>query len=274
MGARASKALLAIVALAAVGLGGCSAQSGAGTDTGAGAGPNDGAADGSAAVPVTITVAAAASLESPFTEIVAQFERTYPGIKISSTSYDGSSTLATQILEGAPFDVFASADDRNMQTVIDVGMAQDAYVFATNTLEIAVPTDNPASIMGLQDLARHDVLTVLCAPEVPCGAASEQLLERAGVEVTAASLEQNVTSVLQKVAAGEADAGLVYRTDVLRDDAVARISTDGAETVVNNYPIAVLTRSHHAEAAQAFVDFVRGEEGQRVLADRGFGPGA
>ncbi|MBP1326141.1 molybdate transport system substrate-binding protein [Leucobacter exalbidus] len=255
MGARASKALLAIVALAAVGLGGCSAQSGAGA-------------------PVTITVAAAASLESPFTEIVAQFERTHPGITISSTSYDGSSTLATQILEGAPFDVFASADDRNMQTVIDAGMVQEADVFATNTLEIAVPAGNPASITGLQDLARDEVLTVLCAPEVPCGAASEQLLKLAGVEVRAASLEQNVTSVLQKVAAGEADAGLVYRTDVLRDDAVTGITTTGAENVVNNYPIAALARSDHADAAQAFVDFVRGEDGQRLLVDHGFGPGA
>lgn len=216
-----------------------------------------------------ITISAAASLHHAFEQIAAEFTAAHPEVPIDSISYDGSSTLATQILEGAEVDVFASADERNMNEVTEAGFGHEPVIFASNTLVIAVPQANPANIDSLQDLA--DATTVLCAPQVPCGSASQQLLEAQGVEVTPASQEQNVTAVLQKVAAGEADAGLVYATDVLNDDSVAAIVPDGAEQVVNRYPITTLDEK---PGAQAFVDFVISERGQQILAEYGFGTGA
>lgn len=213
-----------------------------------------------------LTVYAAASLSGAFDEIGAAFTEANPGVDVSGV-YDGSSTLVTQLREGAPADVFASADEANMQKLEDA--AVDPTLFASNTLVIAVPTGNPGGVETLADLA--DVTTVLCAPEVPCGAASATLLSNAGVAVDAASLEQNVTAVLTKVAAGEADAGLVYATDVIDRDDVEVIVPDGAGEVVNHYPIAALSEAQNPAAAEAFVAFVLSDEGQRILADFGFG---
>ncbi|MDZ5144732.1 molybdate ABC transporter substrate-binding protein [Microbacterium testaceum] len=213
----------------------------------------------------TVEVYAAASLQRSFDEIASAFEAAHPGVTVSAV-YDGSSTLATQIGEGAPADVFASADEKNMSKV--AAEAPDPRLFAGNTLVIAVPTGNPGGVATLADLAR--MTTVLCAPEVPCGAASATLLSNAGVRVTPASSEQNVTAVLTKVAAGEADAGLVYATDVNGRDDVETIVPAGADAVVNRYPIAALTDAPNPDAAAAFVAFVLGEDGQRVLADAGF----
>lgn len=255
----------AAAALAGMALTGCSASGGdpAATDQGD---------------TVTLNISAAASLQRSFDEIAQQFENDHPGVEIT-LSYDGSSTLATQIVEGAPVDVFASADERNMQTVVDEGLASAPQIFATNTLVIAVPAKNPANVTGLEDL--KNVVTVLCAPEVPCGGASETLLENAGVDVTPASLEQNVTAVLAKVAAGEADAGLVYRTDVVDDDDVESIEPRGAADVVNKYPIAALSQASEQNGAEAsdarqtaasdFVAYVLSADGQGVLARYGFG---
>lgn len=252
---------LTILAAAALGLMGCSGS------------PAAESAPAGGEERVTISVSAAASLQRSFDEIAEQFEAAHPDIEVAPISYDGSSTLAIQIVEGAPVDVFASADERNMETVVEAGLAADPTVFATNTLVIAVPKGNPANVKGIADLV--NVTTVLCAPEVPCGGASATLLGNAGAQVEAASLEQNVTSVLQKVAAGEADAGLVYRTDVVGDDEVESIQPEGADDVVNRYPIAAVTetsaKSQRAEAARAFVDFVLGSEGQQILAAHGFG---
>ena len=214
----------------------------------------------------TLTVYAAASLSGAFDEIGAAFTEANPGVDVSGV-YDGSSTLVTQLREGAPADVFASADEANMQKLEDA--AVDPTLFASNTLVIAVPTGNPGGVETLADLA--DVTTVLCAPEVPCGAASATLLSNAGVAVEASSLEQNVTAVLTKVAAGEADAGLVYATDVIDRDDVEVIVPDGAGEVVNHYPIAALSEAQNPAAAEAFVVFVLSDEGQRILADFGFG---
>ncbi|KAA0960304.1 molybdate ABC transporter substrate-binding protein [Microbacterium sp. ANT_H45B] len=214
----------------------------------------------------TLTVYAAASLSGAFDEIGAAFTEANPDVDVSGV-YDGSSTLVTQLREGAPADVFASADEANMQKLEDA--AVDPTLFASNTLVIAVPTGNPGGVETLADLA--DVTTVLCAPEVPCGAASATLLSNAGVAVEAASLEQNVTAVLTKVAAGEADAGLVYATDVIDRDDVEVIVPDGAGEVVNHYPIAALSEAQNPAAAEAFVTFVLSDEGQRILADFGFG---
>lgn len=213
-----------------------------------------------------LTVYAAASLSGAFDEIGAAFTEANPDVDFSGV-YDGSSTLVTQLLEGAPADVFASADEANMDKLEDASV--DPTLFASNTLVIAVPTGNPGGVETLDDLA--DVTTVLCAPEVPCGAASATLLSNAGVTVEAASVEQNVTAVLTKVAASEADAGLVYATDVIGRDDVEVIVPDGADDVVNHYPIAALSEAPNSAAAEAFVAFVLSDEGQRILADFGFG---
>jgi len=213
----------------------------------------------------TVEVYAAASLQRSFDEIAAAFEAAHPGVTVSAV-YDGSSTLATQIGEGAPADVFASADEKNMAKVAD--RAPDPQPFAGNTLVIVVPAGNPAGVRTLDDLAR--VTTVLCAPEVPCGAASQTLLADAGVAVTPVSAEQNVTAVLTKVAASEADAGLVYATDVVGRDDVEAIVPEGADAVVNTYPIATLTDAPNPDAAAAFVSFVLSAEGQGILAAAGF----
>lgn len=218
-----------------------------------------------------LTVYAAASLAGAFDTIAENLERAHPGLDILPIVYDGSSTLATQVLEGAPADVFASADERTMALVAEAGLtAAEPRLFAANTLVIVVPEGNPAGIRTLADLADAERTVVLCAPQVPCGAASRQLLAAAGVGVTAASLEQNVTSVLTKVAAGEADAGLVYRTDAAARAGVEAISPRGSAEVVNRYPITVLERSGNPRAAAAFVDYVTGAAGRAVLADRGF----
>lgn len=213
----------------------------------------------------TVEVYAAASLQRSFDEVASAFETAHPGVTVSAV-YDGSSTLATQIGEGAPADVFASADEKNMAKV--AAEAPDPRIFAGNTLVIAVPTGNPGRVESLADLAR--VTTVLCAAEVPCGAASQTLLSNAGVTVTPASAEQNVTAVLTKVAAGEADAGLVYATDVVGRTDVESIVPEGTDAVVNRYPIAALADAPNPAAAAAFVDFVLSADGQEILADAGF----
>ena len=213
-----------------------------------------------------LTVYAAASLAGAFDAIGEAFTTAHPDVEISAV-YDGSSTLATQILEGAPADVFASADEANMEKVADA--AVDPALFATNTLVVAVPAGNPGGVESLADLA--DVVTVLCAPEVPCGAASEALLANADVEVQAASLEQNVTAVLTKIATGEADAGLVYATDVIGRDEVEGVVPEGADEVVNRYPIAALADAPNPDAAAAFAEFVLSDAGRAILADFGFG---
>lgn len=218
-----------------------------------------------------LTIYAAASLGTAFDELATQFETLHPSLEVLPIVYDGSSTLATQLIEGAPADVFASADENNMKKVEDAGLAVAPELFATNTLVIAVPVGNPGGVTGLESLADPALTVVLCAPEVPCGAASETLLGNAGVTVAPASLEQNVTAVLTKVAAGEADAGLVYATDALGNADVESIVPEGAADVVNRYPATVLTESANRDAAAAFLEFVLSDEGRAVLEELGFG---
>ncbi|MFT4220773.1 MAG: molybdate ABC transporter substrate-binding protein [Microbacterium sp.] len=217
-----------------------------------------------------LTVFAAASLKASFDEIADDFENAHPDVDILPIVYDGSSTLVTQLSEGAPADVFASADENNMDKATDAGLAADPQLFASNTLVIVLPEGNPGGVQTLADLADPDLDVVLCADEVPCGAAAQTLLDNAGVEVAAASYEQNVTAVLTKVEGG-ADAGLVYVTDVQGRDDVESIVPDGAAEVVNRYPIVALAEARNPEAAQAFVDYVLGPDGQAVLEAHGFG---
>jgi len=218
----------------------------------------------------TLSVYAAASLSGAFDDLADLFEQTNPAVAVQVT-YDGSSTLATQIAAGAPADVFASADQKNLQRLGEQGLTGPGTLFAGNTLRIAVAPGNPLQIESLKDLARPGVITVLCAAQVPCGAASAALLANAGVTVTPASEEQNVSAVVTKVAGGEADAGLVYATDIVANPGrIAGVTPAGADAVVGQYPIAVVEGSPHAVAAQAFVDLVLSPAGQALLAARGF----
>jgi len=221
---------------------------------------------------VTLHVFAAASLTDTFTELGEQFEADHDGVKVEF-NFDGSSNLVTQIQEGAPADVFASADEANMEKATGDDLVEgEPADFATNTLQIVTPPDNPAGIEDLSDLASDDVDVVLCAPEVPCGAASETVEKAAGIEIDPVSEEQKVTDVLGKVTAGEADAGLVYVTDATgAGDDVKAIDFAEAEDAVNIYPIGALAGSKNADLAQEFVDLVTSSEGQKVLADAGFG---
>lgn len=219
-----------------------------------------------------LKVFAAASLSGAFDELAAQFEKLHPTLDVAPISYDGSSVLATQLIEGASADVFASADEKNMAKVTGASLATDATPFATNTLEIAVAPSNPKKVASLADLTSTDLTVVVCAAEVPCGSAAQKLLTAAGVALAPASEEQNVSAVLAKVKSGEADAGLVYRTDVTAaGSAVTGVKIDGADAATNVYPVAALTAAPNPEAARAFVAYVLSPDGQKVLKSFGFG---
>jgi len=221
--------------------------------------------------PTTITVFAAASLKSSFTEIGRVFEAENEGVTVA-VSFAGSSDLVAQIQQGAPADVFASADTANMDKATADDLVEGTPAdFATNTLEIATPPDNPAGIDSLDDLADPDATVVLCAAEVPCGAAAAGVEAAAGIDIKPVSEEQSVTDVLNKVVSGEADAGLVYVTDVkAAGDTVLGVTFPESSEVVNTYPIAALSGSEHLDVARAFADFVTGTEGQAILQAAGF----
>lgn len=218
----------------------------------------------------TMTVFAAASLASAFSEISERFEDANPGVDVRPLVTEGSTTLATQLIAGAPADVFASADVATMSAVQEAEVAGESTVFARNTLVVAVPTGNPGGVTRVQDLSDPALRVVLCAAPVPCGAASLALLEAQGVAATPSSAEQSVTGVLTKVAAGEADAGLVYATDVRGRTDIEWFVPEGADDIVVEYPIATVTDAANPDVAAAFVSFVLGTAGQRILADEGF----
>lgn len=221
----------------------------------------------------SLTVFAAASLTDTFTELAESFESENPGVEIELT-FAGSSSLVTQITEGAPADVFASANEANMTKLTDEGLiAPDAPVtFATNVLTIAVPPGNPAGVTSLADLTNPDISTVICAPQVPCGAATTTVADAAGVDIPAVSEESSVTDVLGKVTSGQADAGLVYVTDVFgAGDAVEGIEFAESDNAVNVYPIAPVDGTDEVELADAFIEYVTGEVGTEVLGAAGFG---
>ncbi len=226
----------------------------------------------SSAKETKLTVYAAASLTSTFTELGKKFEAAHKGVKVSF-SFGGSSDLVAQIQQGAPADVFASADTKNMDKAVSAKTVQgDPVDFASNTLEIAVPPDNPAGVTSLQDLAKPGTKVVVCAPEVPCGAAAEKVEQSSKVRIKPVSEEQAVTDVLTKVESGEADAGLVYVTDVKSaGDKVKGVTFPESSSAVNTYPIAALSKSKEPDLAKEFVELVTGDEGQAVLADAGFG---
>lgn len=236
-----------------------------------GAGPGAGAsAEGGKALSGEITVLAAASLTESFETIGADFEAANEGTSVSF-SFGSSSTLATQVKEGAPADVFASANESTMQQVTEAGLNDEPALFATNVLEVAVPPGNPGDITGLHDFADENLRIAICAPEVPCGSAAEKVFESAGIEARPDTLEQDVKATLQKVQLDEVDAALVYRTDVVSaGDQVEGIPFEEAESAINNYPIATLTEAANPELAKAFTEYVLSDDGAEVLSSAGF----
>jgi molybdate transport system substrate-binding protein len=217
-----------------------------------------------------ITVLAAASLTEAFTQIGKDFEAKNPGSKVTF-SFGSSATLATQIVQGAPADVFAAASPATMKTVTAVGGANTPKDFVSNTLEIAVPKGNPHKITGLKDFGDASQRIALCAPQVPCGAAAVKVFAEAKIVPKPDTLEQDVKATLQKVASDEVDAALVYKTDVIAaGDEVDGIQFPEAQQAINTYPIATLKESKNPAVAQAFVDYVLSPEGRAVLANAGF----
>ncbi|MEV5885981.1 molybdate ABC transporter substrate-binding protein [Streptomyces sp. NPDC052020] len=219
----------------------------------------------------TITVFAAASLQESFTKLGKTFEKEHPGTKVTF-NFGGSDTLAASIASGAPADVFAAASTGTMRTVTD----QDATAgrprtFVRNRLEIATLAGNPDKIGSLGDLTRPGLKVVLCDRTVPCGAAAQTALKTGGLRLTPVSYEEDVKSALTKVVLKEADAAVVYRTDVrAAGDKVEGVDFPEAAEAVNDYPIALLRDAPNPDTAGAFIDLVKSAEGQKALTAAGF----
>ncbi|MBO3746216.1 molybdate ABC transporter substrate-binding protein [Streptosporangiaceae bacterium NEAU-GS5] len=228
------------------------------------------AASSAPATANTLTVFAAASLTETFTELGKAFEASHPGVTVTF-NFGSSATLAQQITQGAPADVFAAASPATMKTVTDASLAGSPTTFVRNKLQIAVPPDNPAKVASLKDLTDSKVKVALCAEQVPCGAAAKKALDVAGLKVTPVTFEQDVKATLTKVELGEVDAALVYKTDVLSSGGkVNGIDFPEADQAINDYPIAALTKAPGGPLAQQFVDLVLSQQGKDVLTKAGF----
>jgi molybdate transport system substrate-binding protein len=218
-----------------------------------------------------VTVFAAASLTEAFRQLGEDFMAENPDAEVTF-NFAASSALVQQITEGAPADVFASADQANMAKLTDAALnGSEPRVFAENQLRIIVPAGNPEGIEGLADLADPGLVYVTAAPEVPIGRYAAESLAKAGVTVTPASLEENVKAVVTKVTLGEADAGIVYATDVTAAGSQAEgVDIPAEHNVLATYPIATTGEAPNPEGAEAFVDHVLSPEGQAVLRSFGF----
>jgi molybdate transport system substrate-binding protein len=221
----------------------------------------------------TLTVLAASSLTGTFTDLADAFEGENPGVQVKLV-FDSSATLAQQAVEQAPGDVLATADQKTMDGAkTDGGLDGNPTQFATNVVMLAVPKDNPAHIKDLSDLDKDGVDYLTCVQTAPCGAAASALLAKDGVTRKPASEEVDVKSVLAKVEAGEADAGLVYRTDVAgAAEKVTGIEVPSASESPNTYWVAVTKASKQDTLAQEWIRLLTDSEGRAVLAAAGFGP--
>ena len=218
-----------------------------------------------------LLVSAAASLTDAFGEIESAFEETHQGVDIV-LNLGASSALREQILEGAPADVFVSANGSNMDQVVEAGTVEgEAQTLVTNSLQIAVPEGNPAGVAGLEDFADEELLIGLCAEQVPCGEFGREALASAGVTPSIDTNEPDVRALLAKIEAGELDAGITYVTDLLSTEgSVEGIDIPDENNVVAEYPIAALADGPNPDAAATFVEFVLAEEGQAILTSHGF----
>lgn len=223
----------------------------------------------------TLTVFAASSLTDAFGELEQTFEADNAGADVQFT-FDSSSTLAEQVIQGAPADVLATADEGTMQGVVDEGLtAADPVAIAQNKLTVVTPPDNPAKVASITDLNGGNVDWAVCVPDAPCGAASEKLLSIVNVDAEPVTEEDNVRDVLTKVTTGEVDAGLVYVSDAqAAADDVTEIEVPEADQALNSDVIAPLTDAADPELAQAWVDLIASDEGQQVLESYGFLPPA
>lgn len=221
----------------------------------------------------TLTVFAAASLEEPLQQIADRLEQQQPGLDIA-LSVDGSASLVAQVGEGAPADILATANQETMDRAVHEGLTDgEPQVIATNRLALAVPRGNPADVRGIEDLQRPGLRVVLCAPGVPCGDAAATLADRAGITLTPVSEESSVSGVLTTITTGEADAGIVYTTDIARSDGKAQQVPIPEELAVRTtIPIAQVRGARNPDAARAFLDAATSEDGQSILAAHGFGP--
>jgi molybdate transport system substrate-binding protein len=235
-------------------------------------------ADGAAASPTpsvatlsgTLTVLAAASLQETFTALERELETQQPSVDVV-LAFGASSTLAEQLIQGAPGDVLATASPATMDQAVQAGAAGEPVVFASNEIAIAVPKANPAGIDDVADLTADGVKLAMCEPQVPCGAVGQQLLDAAGLDVEPVTLEPDVRAVLTKVRLDEVDAGLVYATDVqAAADEVTAVPLPEDLRVATDYPVAIAAGASQPELAQAFVDLLTGPEGQRILEAAGF----
>ncbi len=222
------------------------------------------AADEGGGESTELIVLAASSLTNAFTEMEGVFEDANPGVDVVLT-FDSSSTLAEQVVEGAPAGVLATADENNMATAVDSGeVSGEPVIFTSNSGVIAVPAGS-TTVTTPEDL-EGDVVLAVCAPEVPCRVVADQMFEELGIEPEVDTEEENVAAVLTKLEADEVDAGVIYTTDDIASDDVEAIDI-GDVVVTTDYPIVAVSDD---EAAQAFVDFVTGDEGQAILTDVGF----
>jgi molybdate transport system substrate-binding protein len=239
--------------------------------------------DSATAEMVTLNVFAASSLTDAFTEIGKNFESVNPGVTVTF-NFAGSQSLRTQIEEGAPADVFASASGKEMDTVVERKFIVDGVkqVFLSNQLVVILPADNPAGLEKLEDLANPGIKIVLAAEEVPVGNYARQSLElmngsfgadfKDKVLANVVSNEDNVKQVVSKVQLGEADAGIAYVSDIVASPDLKTIEIPTELNVIAKYPIAPLAASENAEVAQAFIDYVLSAEGQAILQKWGFDP--
>lgn len=256
-GHRPARVTLVGLALASLVLLGCGTSGGRAADTGGG-------------LSGTLTVAAAASLTDAFAQARTAFTARHPDVRVT-INFAASSTLATQLLDGAPVDVFASADESTMTKVAAL-LDGRPITFATNSLQIIVPKGNPQGITGLSDLARPDIVYITCSPEVPIGRYAALALQSAGLTVRPKSLEPDVRGIAAKVMAGEADAGIVYATDVTATrGATTGIDVPTTLDVTATYPIASLRSATNGAAARAWIEFLLSPEGRAILQDQGFG---
>ena len=248
-----------------------SACSSSGSGSSGASGESGASGSSSAKLSGTVTVFAAASLKESFTALGQEFEKAHPGTKVTF-SFGGSDSLAASITGGAPADVFASASPKTMKIVTDAGDASGAPVtFVRNQLEIATPAGNPEKISSLKDLTKPGLKVVLCDRQVPCGAAAQKALAASGLELTPVSYEQDVKAALTKVELKEADAAVVYKTDVrAAGGKVEGVEFPESADAVNDYPITLLKDTKNAATAKAFIALVRSAEGQRVLTEAGF----